>query len=235
MASFSPYHSGAPYYGVHPGHSAYRETRHLRSSVPSPEIPYYCTDITPRYFMSSPPPTTAARDLHPSTRRVRKTVSSTPQDRRMHDSSMPYSNPMARHTASRRRPVSQVWFVPDPPTWASPSSETQTAPSAEEWEANTNPQTPSSDEKGRPLDSQQPQTLATSPAQDVGSSRAASDQGYPTPPPTPRISRLRTPDIKPMDECRPFCDCCSEFEAVVESRSKMELQCKLRCRLAPRF
>ena len=144
---------------------------------------------------------------------------------------MPSRNSTLKHTVSRRRLDSQVWFVPDPPMWAAPTAGKQTLPTAEDHPARIGPQEPTPNGKTRRLNSQWSGTPLTPAVQFGGSSGAASDQGYPTPPPTPRIRRLNTPDIKTVDECRPFCDCCPKTEPVLERRPKMELQCKLECRV----
>lgn len=42
-----------------------------------------------------------------------------------------------------------------------------------------------------------------------GPTSGACDSKYLSPPPTPKIGRLPTPDLEPLDDA-PFCDCCAE-------------------------
>ncbi|OIW34239.1 hypothetical protein CONLIGDRAFT_675240 [Coniochaeta ligniaria NRRL 30616] len=168
----------------------------------------------------------APRDLRPNTGRLRRPRPSTSQNRRMHYISTVQAAPTARHTASGYRSPSQVWFVPDPPTWSSPTAEKRAVKSATQNTVNHLSQTPFIDEKYRTVESHRVQAPPSPPSQYGGRSTAALDQGLPSPPPTPRIARLRTPDIKPMDDCTPFCDCCAEIDRETDSRWKMELQCQ---------
>lgn len=50
------------------------------------------------------------------------------------------------------------------------------------------------------------------------------DTGPPTPPMTPQISRLKTPELEPVRECSRFCGCCQNEKRYQEGRAKMDLQ-----------
>jgi hypothetical protein len=46
----------------------------------------------------------------------------------------------------------------------------------------------------------------------------------PTPPQTPQLGRLGTPDLELTRKCDKFCDCCSDEQKYNEDRSKMDSQ-----------
>lgn len=46
----------------------------------------------------------------------------------------------------------------------------------------------------------------------------------PTPPMTPQIGRLSTPDLGPVEKCDAFCSCCLDCEQYQEGRAKMDAQ-----------
>lgn len=48
----------------------------------------------------------------------------------------------------------------------------------------------------------------------------------PTPPRTPEIPRLRTPDLEPLDSKGRFCDCCQDDDDYLCGRAKMDAQRK---------
>lgn len=52
------------------------------------------------------------------------------------------------------------------------------------------------------------------------------DNGPPTPPRTPQIGILETPELGPVEECSQFCHCCTDDERYREGRSKMDSQRK---------
>ena len=96
---------------------------------------------------------------------------------------------------TRRR----VYFVPDPPTWA-PTTGASAKPAKH---VSSQPgRSPERGHQSRCTPSHVPEVLQS-------------------PPPTPRIPRLRTPDIKPVEGCTPFCSCCPAVDS-----GKMEMQCK---------
>jgi hypothetical protein len=238
MAPFPAHNSGAPHYGVHPGQSAYGVPRQPGPRAPGQDIPYYYTDIRPAPLTSFPAPTTTSRDVRANTRRKRTHRSSSTQRQRLHGLQMSLQDALAaRSPASHRRPLEQVWFVPDPPTWGAPRAVQSETPQAIERSHNY-PPLPWSSAHGRwqNVEPRVPHVgLTSSPDSGrFGSAGAASDQVLPTPPPTPRIPRLRTPDIKPVDECELFCGCCAAIGEVVDSRWKTEMKCKSRCRLGSR-
>lgn len=45
-----------------------------------------------------------------------------------------------------------------------------------------------------------------------------------TPPQTPQLGRLGTPDLELTRNCDKFCDCCSDEHKYLEDRSKMDSQ-----------
>lgn len=45
-----------------------------------------------------------------------------------------------------------------------------------------------------------------------------------TPPRTPQLGRLGTPDLELTQKCDKFCDCCSDEQRYKEDRSKMDFQ-----------
>lgn len=233
MASSPAHHFGAPYYGAHHGHRAYEERRQPSASGFGPDMPYYYTDVLPVYFLSSSAPVTGPRDVRPNTGRVRRHRPSTTHNQRMHDIPMLQGAPRTRHTTPHRRSPRQVWFVPEPPAWGSHTVENQATTSAIEKSVNHLPQPPLIDGKHRVVNPDWTQLASAPRSQSGGSSGAALDRGLPSPPPTPRISRLRTPDIMPVDCSKEFCGCCPRIDQQLDSRWKMELQCKSRCRLDP--
>lgn len=225
MASPHTHHSGAPYYGAYPDHSAYGEPCRSQSSALRPNMP----------FVSYSPTVVAPRDTRSSTGRIRRTRPFATQNHEMHGIPPVQGTSTARHTMSHRRSTPQVWFVPDPPTWSSPGADRPAAKPEMNIDVKPEPQSSMSSDRhrrGEPRQSQSP--LASAPRY-KSSPGAAFGQGLPSPPPTPRITRLRTPDIKALSQCRPFCGCCSDVDRVVDSRSKIELQCKFRCRLDTRI
>lgn len=50
------------------------------------------------------------------------------------------------------------------------------------------------------------------------------NDGVPTPPTTPQIHRLKTPDLGPVEKCDRFCSCCPDCEQYQEGRAKMDAQ-----------
>ncbi|KAI3391368.1 hypothetical protein diail_7477 [Diaporthe ilicicola] len=50
------------------------------------------------------------------------------------------------------------------------------------------------------------------------------DDGLATPPRTPQLGRLGTPDLELTGYCDKFCDCCSDEQKYREDRSKMDSQ-----------
>lgn len=226
MASSSFNQFGAPYYGPHHGHNSSGEPRQSRIGASGPQITSFPTDAS---FVTYPHPIMAAPRDRANTGRQRRARPSTSENRRMPEVSTAQGVATARHTTYRRRSSpQQVWFVPDPPSWDSPAAETQRARSTIGIAGNPPDQASMFDDRSLAVDSHRTRVPQMSRSQYDGGSSAASDEGLPPLPPTPMIPRLRTPDIKPYDDPRPFCDCCPEFERETDSRRKMELQCKLR-------
>lgn len=50
------------------------------------------------------------------------------------------------------------------------------------------------------------------------------DRRLSTPPQTPQLGRLGTPDLELTRTCDKFCDCCSDEHKYLEDRSKMDSQ-----------
>lgn len=50
------------------------------------------------------------------------------------------------------------------------------------------------------------------------------DDGLSTPPQTPQLGRLGTPELELRAKCDKFCDCCSDEQMYREERSKMDSQ-----------
>lgn len=230
MASSSPNQFGAPYYGPHHGHSSSEEPRQSRIGASGPQITYFPTDAS---FVTYPHPIMAPRD-RANAGRLRRARLSTSENRRMPEVSTAQGVATARQTTYRRRSSpQQVWFVPDPPSWDSPAAETQRATSPIGMAGNLPDQKSMFDARSLAVDSHRTRVPPMSTSQYDGGPSAASDEVLPPLPPTPRIPRLRTPDIKPYDASNPFCDCCAGFEREIDSRRKMELQCKLKLVVAP--
>lgn len=229
MASSPTYHSGTRYHGVRPCHGVHQQSRQQTASAFHPDTPYYYTDVVPLYIVSSPAPIMTPRDMPPIAGRARTSRPSPANQGWMHDVSMLHT-----HATSHRRTPSPVYFVPDPPTWASPLDVGSPAKVSAEKLVSPRPQTPCSDERCCPVEphwAELPSTLSPQ----YGSSSDAAMHHIPltppsTPPPAPKLPRLRTPDIKTIDKCSQFCNCCPHIERVFDSRWKMELQCKSMCR-----
>lgn len=47
---------------------------------------------------------------------------------------------------------------------------------------------------------------------------------YSTPPMTPQIGRLKTPELEPVKACSRFCECCRDERRYQEGRAKMDSQ-----------
>jgi hypothetical protein len=236
--AYSPnHHSAAPYYGARSTHGAHTDRRRpRRPSASGPDIPHYYADSIPWPFLDFSFPVTAPRDMPPITGRVSRPRPYTARHQEMRDFTLFPEGSRTRHVTSCRRQSSQVWHVPDPPTWAAPPNEHMPARGpAISQSSGMLPQRSPSNDPPRGSKVHRPQSPLTPPPEPRTRSDAAFTHGLPSPPPTPRIPRLRTPDLEPLDECKLFCSCCPETERDVDSRYMMELQCKLRCRVLPRF
>lgn len=56
-----------------------------------------------------------------------------------------------------------------------------------------------------------------------------------TPPRTPQLARLGTPDLELTRNCDKFCDCCSDEHKYLEDRSKMDSQSRFILSLSSRW
>lgn len=56
-----------------------------------------------------------------------------------------------------------------------------------------------------------------------------------TPPRTPQLGRLGTPDLELTRNCDKFCDCCSDEHKYLGDRSKMDSQSRFMHSLSPRW
>lgn len=54
--------------------------------------------------------------------------------------------------------------------------------------------------------------------------RKEGNDGLATPPRTPQLGRLSTPELESKGDCSKFCDCCSDEQRYREDRSKMDSQ-----------
>lgn len=204
---------------------------------------YRHPDAAPGHFVSRRAPIAVARDMRPVTGRARRSRRYAGREPRL-QAAAPTSQGSAaarQHAASRqRRSRSLVYFVPDPPTRASQgrnggpvvkkTSSERRLDSARPFQAHAL--------EGHYYPAEMQCWAACYPSASPpppqyhqytsGLRRPATGR---TPPPTPRIPREPTPeDLKPLDACRPFCDCHPDRggRASDNGRRKTELQCKSR-------
>lgn len=224
MPFSSPHHFGAPNYGAHDyqpyGHLSYHSY-----------LPEHHSDIIPIPLPSSTS-MSSPRDMMPYTGRIRRSRPSRPAYRHLQETSGIPRVTITSNACSRGRPTSQVWHVPDPPTWAEPRHAKLEMP----MRPTAHPETVKKVRFLSPSRTQAERRRETEPSWTSSALKslpdpghrtgAASEHGLLSPPATPIIHRLRTPDIEPLDISSDFCNCCSESEHHVDSKRKMEMQCK---------
>lgn len=228
--AYSPiYHSNAPYHGVAGGQAAHRDLCHPSIPASFPDVPYCCADVVPPYFVSSPTPITPSRGMRSISQRVRR--SRAPPDHRAwsQDVATLQEQSAAGHATCQPRSSGPVYFVPDPPAWASPGRDEPALEAPKEYPAGSRHQAYAIDGDRLPVDCHRSSHPSTRAPQYCSSPGATMGDIPPSPPATPRIPRLRTPDIKPVDDCRPFCHCHRHIGPGVDSRWKMDMQCKSGC------
>ncbi|KAK0610713.1 hypothetical protein B0T17DRAFT_545325 [Bombardia bombarda] len=177
------------------------------------------TSFSPYITSSSSYPMARSR-LTPSSQRHKKKKS--PTKRVMFEKRVSFASTPSVYIIPARQSTPRVMFVPDPPAWTPPSSSRRQTPSPldqcrdqTQFPPTTTPEHPYiSASIGRTL----PSLAYLSPPPEVRYDY------LPSPPSTPVISRLPTPDFdSPIKDAR-FCGCCPPAKKCAVAMSKMELQ-----------
>lgn len=201
----------------------------ISSNSPSVHLRLARNDILDVVMARSSPrhPVSSSRDIRvPSTLTI--SVSETASNNTKDEPAQWRLSAVNRSTtmsASQFRNAEKILAVPDPPSWS------RQAPTEAEDSLTTRlPASAQRTERRQPKEMQRRQTVLSGPSRVINNSKAAASRYLPSPPPTPTISRLDTPDLEPLVKADRFCLCCprDEAEALSESyragRVKMDSQ-----------
>ncbi|KAK3690564.1 hypothetical protein B0T22DRAFT_463882 [Podospora appendiculata] len=176
-------------------------------------------------------PTPRARDLLPPIRHRHGKKRSARSPIVIEHRPTPARAPFCIDTYSQ--PLPRMWYVPDPPAWTPSVSSTSGGRLPDPYPFQTSSRT--KDARSQIWNAVAPPSGQghphNPPRQDLSPSTSSKPiahkgpaSGLPTPPSTPVITRLATPDIDFPDPDGEFCACCTRKTNCVVGMSKMDLQ-----------